>query len=202
MANTLTVLRMVLAPAILVTAATGHGRATALALVAAGLTDVLDGHLARRLGTDSPSSAKLDAVADGLVLLAGAMALVVLHPFIPRDNPGWLIATAAFYAPSLFVGTKPPERLSKLAGALLYAFALITLATGAYEPLLLRAALLALAAASVVRMVRATKTIQTTAVPRSTRCQAPQAANDVARRAGPEARIASSRIPSARETPR
>jgi CDP-diacylglycerol--glycerol-3-phosphate 3-phosphatidyltransferase/cardiolipin synthase len=63
--------------------------ATALLFALAGLTDWLDGYLARRLGQTSAFGAFLDPVADKLMV---AVALVLL---VQRDPRPWLAVPAA-----------------------------------------------------------------------------------------------------------
>ncbi|TMC69202.1 MAG: CDP-alcohol phosphatidyltransferase family protein [Chloroflexi bacterium] len=63
-ADAVTWLRLLLLPVIWVLAMLGHGRLVGAGLVLAGVTDFLDGYLARRLGQESSAGARLDAIAD------------------------------------------------------------------------------------------------------------------------------------------
>src|SRR5438552_1085435 len=158
--------RLLLVPVLWPLAVTGHGRLVGFGLLVAGVTDFLDGQVARRSGRVSRHGARLDAIADSLLLVSTAAWLQVLHPEIVRDAGTLLAATAAVYGASIAAGmiafrrlVDPKQLSAKLAGGLLYAFALVTLLTGAYEPLLLRVAALALAISSVEGLVAAIKTI-------------------------------------------
>ncbi len=87
LANFLTLLRLLLAP--LVVMAIISGRAfTALALFAlAAVTDVLDGAAARHLGLTTSTGAYLDPVADKLLLSSVFLALAAA-----QNVPWWLVA--------------------------------------------------------------------------------------------------------------
>ena len=90
--NTLTVVRILLIPVFILVFYLPynwtHAAATVL-FAAGGITDWLDGYLARRLGQTSPFGAFLDPVADKLLV---AVALVLLVQADPRV---WLAITAA-----------------------------------------------------------------------------------------------------------
>lgn len=151
-ADGVTWLRLFLLPVIWWFALLGHGRLVGAGLILAGLTDVLDGFVARRLGQASPAGARLDLIADTVLLLSAAAWIGVLHPEIVRNNTGLVAGAFSIYVAAVAVGLLKFRRLpnlhlysSKLAGGLLYAFAVITLLTGSYNRLLL-----ALAAATFV----------------------------------------------------
>src|ERR1700682_1215490 len=137
-------MRLLLIPILWIAAVLGNGRVVGVGLLVAGATDFLDGYLARRLKQESTAGARLDSLADN-VLLGSAMAwLELLHPEIVRENTVLVIVTFAFYLASLGVGLIKFHQLgnlhlysSKVAGGALYSFAVITLVTGGYEPLLL-----------------------------------------------------------------
>ena len=201
--------RLLLVPVLWPLAVTGHGRLVGFGLLVAGVTDFLDGQVARRSGRVSRHGARLDAIADSLLLVSTAAWLQVLHPEIVRDAGALLAATAAVYGASITAGmiafrrlVDPKQLSAKVAGGLLYAFALVTLLTGAYEPLLLRVASLALAISSVEGLVAAIMTIHERAIAKSPRCQAPQASNDIAIKAGAVNSMPTSARPTASETRR
>jgi len=91
MANVLSALRIVLSAALFAPPALSP---TFLALyAAAGLTDMLDGFVARRIKTESELGAKLDSVADL------ALAVVCLVNILPTVAvPAWLWAWVAVIA--------------------------------------------------------------------------------------------------------
>jgi phosphatidylglycerophosphate synthase len=190
-----------MAPGILLLGVAGHGLLVAAVLILCGATDLLDGRVARRSRVVSAQGARFDALADLLVLVAGAIALLLLHPTVLAENPAWLGATAAVYVTSLVAGGETPRISSRIAGGALYGFALITFLSGDSESLLLRAALLALAVTSLMRIVAAVNTIQPRARAKTARCQAPHAANDMAISAGDVASSPTSIPPITREIP-
>ena len=206
-ADCLTFSRLLLVPFIWLLALQGQGRLVGFGLIVAGATDVLDGYLARRLGQVSTRGARLDAIADIVLLVSAAAWLQLLHPEIARDNGALLATTAALYACGVAAAViafrrvvDPSQLTSKIAGGALYAVALFTLLTGDYEPLLLRLALLALTVSSMESIVTAIRTIQARGIASSNRSQAPQASNDVASNPSPITSIASSATPTANDT--
>jgi cardiolipin synthase len=84
--NLLTLARLALAPYIAWLIVAGHARTALYLLVAAGLTDVADGVVARRFGWTSASGAYLDPLADK-VLAAG----VFLALGVAGAVPWWLV---------------------------------------------------------------------------------------------------------------
>lgn len=85
--NVLTALRLCAAPLTAVLILRGH-YATALSVFAfAGLSDVLDGYLARRLSYATRFGVYLDPAADKLLMLASFVTLTIIHAI-----PFWLTA--------------------------------------------------------------------------------------------------------------
>jgi len=198
--------RLLLVPVLWPVALTGDGRLVGFGLLVAGLTDFLDGQVARRSRCESRHGARLDAIADSALLISAAAWLQILHPEILRANVPLLAVTAAIYVGSIGAGVvafrrmvDPKQLSAKVAGGLLYAFALITLLTGSYEPLLLTVAALALAVSSAEGIVAAIRTIHERASASRTRCQAPQALKDVAFSMGAESSNPASAAPAANE---
>jgi phosphatidylglycerophosphate synthase len=143
-ANLLSAARLLLVPALWALALLGEGRLVGLGLLIAGGTDYLDGHLARRLHQESRQGARLDSLADNVLLLSAALWLELLHPEILRENLVLVGASFGVYALSLSLGLMRFHQLanmhlysSKVAGGLLYGFTVITLVTGTYPPVLL-----------------------------------------------------------------
>src|SRR2546421_2538278 len=97
-ADHLTFLRLLLVPLIWLVALQGQGRLVGLGLIVAGVTDALDGYLARRLGQVSTRGARLDAIADIVLLASAAAWLQLLHPHIARDTGPLLVVAAGLYA--------------------------------------------------------------------------------------------------------
>lgn len=85
-ANFVTLLRLILAPFVAADILHGHyGRAIILFFIA-GLTDVLDGLLARRLGAGSRVGAYFDPIADKILLSVIYIALGLSHAI-----PWWMV---------------------------------------------------------------------------------------------------------------
>ena len=84
--NLLTLLRVALTPFVVQAIVERRfGRALAILLIA-GITDVLDGLAARKLGLQSRFGAYLDPIADKALLTAGYLALGIAHAV-----PWWLV---------------------------------------------------------------------------------------------------------------
>lgn len=127
-ANQLTMLRMALVPAFVMLALARQWRWALVVFVVAGLTDALDGYVARHSGQITRLGAMLDPVADKLltgsayvVLTWGGVAECVL--------PVWLTVTLLFRDAMLVAGVIvvnltvgpiefPPSRLGKASTAL------------------------------------------------------------------------------------
>jgi phosphatidylglycerophosphate synthase len=147
MADAITWLRIVLLPFIWVYALMGDGRIVGAGLIAIGVTDFLDGFVARRFGQVSPAGARLDLIADTLVLLSAAAWIVALDPEVVGDNAALIACAFWVYLVAVGIGIVNLRRLpnlrlysSRVAGGLLYAFAVITLIGGRYDRLLLAVA--------------------------------------------------------------
>jgi phosphatidylglycerophosphate synthase len=144
LADGITGLRLLMLPVIWWWALLGNGRLVGVGLIAAGLTDAADGFVARRLGQASPAGARLDLIADTLLLLSAIAWIGLLHPNAVRANTSLVAAAFSVYIATVAIGVFKFRRLpnlhlysSKAAGGLLYAFAVITLLAGGYQPLLL-----------------------------------------------------------------
>ena len=193
-ADSISLARMLLVAPLSVLAFTGQGRLVGLGLLLAGLTDVLDGRVARSCGGATTRGAWLDAVADTVLLISTAAWIGILYPAVLRDGI-WLFCAAAAYGLSSgasVIATRrivDPHRLApKIAGGLLYLFALFTLLSGVYEAALLRVALLALVVASADTAIFALRqTIQARGSARRMRSQRPQALKGVTISATPPA---------------
>jgi cardiolipin synthase (CMP-forming) len=91
-ANQLTLLRMALAPLLVVLVLSReHGWALVI-FVLAGLSDVLDGLIARRGGQQTTLGAMLDPIADK-VLLGGAYVVLTWATAVVCPIPVWLTVT-------------------------------------------------------------------------------------------------------------
>ena len=90
LANQLTLLRIMLIPALVLLVVYGHLGAALLTFVIAGITDALDGLIARLAGQGTSLGAWLDPMADKLLLVTTFIVLTL--PAIPLANhlPLWL----------------------------------------------------------------------------------------------------------------
>ena len=90
LANQLTILRIALIPAFVLLVVYGYLGAALLVFSIAGLTDALDGLIARRAGQRTSLGAWLDPMADKLLLVTTFVVLTL--PGIPLANhlPLWL----------------------------------------------------------------------------------------------------------------
>ena len=228
-ADVLSGTRLLLIPAIWIAALLGNGRLVGVGLLFAGATDFFDGYLARRLGQESSTGARLDSLADNLLLVSAMAWIELLHPEILSQNTVLVVATFAMYLASLSVGLIKFHQLgnlhlysSKVAGGALYSFAVITLITGVYEPVLFWVAAAAFMVSStetllaqlllstvdedmgsifLARQRRAdSSTVQPIGSARKQRSQAPHSANVVGSSASPTSSTPSSTAPKANET--
>jgi len=85
--NMLTTLRLAAAPTTAGLLVAGHFNAAFGIFAVAGLSDAVDGFLAKRFGLDSPLGRVLDPIADKALMLAGFVTLALLD-----DVPVWLAA--------------------------------------------------------------------------------------------------------------
>src|SRR3982074_3082458 len=86
-------IRFFLIPAIVWLGLAGQGRLVGGPLILAGLTDFLDGYLARSHGKQTAHGGCLDSLADSFLLVAAAASLEILHPRILRENTLLIAAT-------------------------------------------------------------------------------------------------------------
>ena len=91
-ANQLTILRMGLAPALVVLVLSNHLRLALVVFIVAGLTDLLDGLIARLGHQQTTLGAMLDPVADKLLLSSMFVALT-WGPNLSPAIPAWLTVT-------------------------------------------------------------------------------------------------------------
>ena len=125
-ANQLTLLRMLLIPALVILVVYGLNGWALLVFIAAGLTDALDGILARWWGQRTRLGALLDPMADKLLLLSTFVVLTSPSLDLPNRLPIWLtvlvfsrdviiVVTVAIVNLSIGRRTFQPTLLGKLA---------------------------------------------------------------------------------------
>lgn len=123
--NALSVLRLAMIPLYAAVFRAGHIKLAFLVLLAAGLTDVLDGYIARSQGLVTGLGTVLDPLADKLMMITVMLSLVLsgmipwaaASVFFIRDV-GMIVGGTYFH----FTGKKPvpANRLGKLTTVLLY----------------------------------------------------------------------------------
>jgi cardiolipin synthase (CMP-forming) len=89
-ANQLTFLRMLLIPAFVILVVYGHLGWALVVFVTAGLTDALDGLIARRAGQKTSLGAWLDPMADKLLLVTTFVVLTIPGLNLANPLPIWL----------------------------------------------------------------------------------------------------------------
>ena len=125
-ANQLTLLRMLLIPALVILVVYGLNGWALLVFITAGLTDALDGILARWWGQRTTLGALLDPMADKLLLLSTFVVLTLPSLDLPNRLPIWLtvlvfsrdviiVVTVAIVNLSIGRRTFQPTLLGKLA---------------------------------------------------------------------------------------
>jgi len=92
-ANQLTILRMVFVPVFVMLVVYGHMAAAVAVFIVAGITDTLDGLIARRFGQQTPLGAYLDPIADKLLLVSSFVVLSLRNSELPVQIPLWLTIT-------------------------------------------------------------------------------------------------------------
>jgi cardiolipin synthase len=89
-ANQVTLLRMLLIPAFVLLVVYGHLGWALITFATAGVTDALDGVIARRSGTYSSLGAWLDPMADKLLLVTTFIVLTLPNLSLANRLPLWL----------------------------------------------------------------------------------------------------------------
>jgi cardiolipin synthase (CMP-forming) len=137
-ANQLTLLRMLLIPAFALLVIYGHSGWALLVFVTAGVTDLLDGLIARRTGQKTTLGAWLDPVADKMLLATMFIVLTLPLPHYANRLPVWLtvliisrdigiVATVAVVNLAVGRRTFTPTFLGKLATAIYILTGVVTL---------------------------------------------------------------------------
>jgi phosphatidylglycerophosphate synthase len=136
-ANVITVSRIALVPVMLLLAWRRHDDAFLACLVAALLSDIADGQIARRFNLATPLGAKLDSWADFLTFCSVPFAAYWLLPeVIATQKPAFLLTIASYLLP-IAIGfikfralTSYHTRLARIAAYLMGLAAVILFAHG------------------------------------------------------------------------
>ncbi|KRE48607.1 CDP-alcohol phosphatidyltransferase family protein [Paenibacillus sp. Soil522] len=124
--NLLTSLRFVLIPVYIVVFAKGHMIPAFLIMVAAGITDVLDGYIARRSGQVTMVGIMLDPLADKLMLITVIVSLLISGHISGAAAAAMFIRDLGMIAGGLYFHfrgkkTVPANWMGKLTTVLFYA---------------------------------------------------------------------------------
>jgi phosphatidylglycerophosphate synthase len=131
LADELTLLRLLLVPPLWVLALLDLRVPLGIGLAVAGLTDVLDGPIARRQGAPSRIGSQLDSIADHTLTASALIWLIMFRPEFFREYATVLFAWGGFAIVTLLVGYVRFRRFAnvhlwyaKAAGFVGYVFAI------------------------------------------------------------------------------
>lgn len=93
--NLITLVRYVLIPVLLATAYAGNIKAFALAFYVCGVSDYMDGYVARRYGLSSKLGSDLDNISDELILVLSLLFIYLLRRDVLTDHAAlWCVFIA------------------------------------------------------------------------------------------------------------
>jgi cardiolipin synthase (CMP-forming) len=164
-ADMLTLVRIVALPPLWALAYLGQSFYLGIGLAIAGLTDVLDGPVARATHRSSPYGSQLDSVADILLMGSIVIWMVMLYPGFFRENAVPLLAWVTVGLASIVVTFIRFGRIgdlhlysAKVAGVVSYVFAVSLFVLGGYNPVFFAVAVgLAILAATETLLVALTR---------------------------------------------
>lgn len=90
LANLLSLFRLILIPFFVMAVIYGHADAAFYIFIVAGVTDALDGFIARFFHQKSVLGAFLDPMADKLLITSAFIVLAIPEPGVPFPIPVWL----------------------------------------------------------------------------------------------------------------
>jgi phosphatidylglycerophosphate synthase len=102
--NLLTGARLLLIPLLWVLALRGEAARVGIGVVAAWVTDALDGYLARRLNAATPLGSHFDSIADALLFVSTLCWIALLRPEFLREQAVPLAVWAALGVSVYLVG--------------------------------------------------------------------------------------------------
>jgi phosphatidylglycerophosphate synthase len=136
----ITALRLISVPILWVCAFLRLSQYIGIGLILAGLTDALDGYLARKLNQTSDFGSKFDSIADQFLQLSAVVWIIMLMPEIFSENQLLSITALGIYLLSLTVGLFKFRRianlhlyLSKFGGVFLFLFIVHSFISGQYS---------------------------------------------------------------------
>ncbi|MFQ5857807.1 MAG: CDP-alcohol phosphatidyltransferase family protein [Anaerolineae bacterium] len=140
--NQLSGVRLLLIPILWILAFMKLPRLVGIGLIVAGLTDFLDGFVARKFNQVTKFGSKLDSLADNLLLPSVLVWVSMLRPEILADHRVLTITSILVYASSLLVGWLKFRRFgdlhlysSKAGGLVGYVFIIHALLFGYHQGL-------------------------------------------------------------------
>ena len=138
--NLLTAIRFISVPILWVCAFLRLPQYIGVGLILAGLTDALDGFVARKMDQTSDFGSKFDSIADQFLQLPAVVWVFMLMPEIFSENQFLSLAALVIYVLSLTVGLIKFKRvanlhlyLSKIGGVFLFLFMVHAFITGQYN---------------------------------------------------------------------
>jgi phosphatidylglycerophosphate synthase len=111
-ANLISFSRLLCVPALIVAACLGATRLWLLLLGYAFLSDVVDGRIARRLGTASDKGARIDSMADCALYLTAPLCVLMVFPWIRAAEWAPMLALTLGYAIPVAYGFAKYQRLT------------------------------------------------------------------------------------------
>lgn len=101
--NLISIARILSVPVLLVLALQGQSEPFKWLLLAALLSDILDGLIARTFGIASPLGATLDSIGDSLLMVAAAVGVWIFHPVFVQEHGMTVLIVLALWALEMLV---------------------------------------------------------------------------------------------------
>lgn len=140
--NQITAARLVLLPILWTLTLLKLPTLVGIGLLLSLSSDILDGHLARRLGQVSKFGSKFDSLVDNILLPSAAVWLWLLRPEMYREHALACLIAFSLYISSLLLGVIKFRRFANLhlqsariGSVVLYLFAAHALIADQYSPL-------------------------------------------------------------------
>ncbi len=138
--NLITLSRLLSIPVLWVLAIKDYSLVLGIGYIIAGLTDSVDGYVARRMDLVSEFGSKFDSLADHLLGTSAIAWLVILNPSVFTDNTVVFLIALSFYLLRMLVAWLKFNRLgnmhlysSKFYGGVLFVFIAHTLLSEGYS---------------------------------------------------------------------
>lgn len=159
-ANAITLLRILIVPALAYTAIIRESTFFLFLFVIGGLTDVLDGYVARKYGYQTETGSALDTIADMLFYPSGLLAAL----FVPELAKNWEVIVGVIVLLGIAMTTcairgkmyLSHELTAKAASASMFLFIVITIAIG-YSVIFFGIVALLASVAAIEKFVRCLK---------------------------------------------